>query len=75
MVMKFIELRSEDREEYFCVNVEAIAYTKVSKKRSADVEIFLKGGFNIKAYVVGRDVDILREVMGLSARTNEKREL
>ena len=73
--MKFIELRSEDREEYFCVNVEAIAYTKVNKNKSGEVEIFLQGSFNIKAYVVGPDVDILREAMGLKPRGDSKRQL
>jgi hypothetical protein len=50
--MKFIELRSENGEECFCVNVDAIAYTKVNRNRAGDVEIFLRGGFNINAYVV-----------------------
>jgi hypothetical protein len=67
--MKFVELRSEDGEEYFCVNVDAIAYTRVNKSNAGGVEIFLKGGFNITAYVVGKEVDILRDAMGLKPRS------
>ena len=70
--MKFIELRSEDGEKYFCVNVDAIAYTKVNKSKAGDVEIFLKGGFNINAYVAGKDVDILRDAMELKPWTAKK---
>jgi len=70
--MKFIELKSEDGEEYFCVNVDAIAYTKVNKSRAGDVEIFLKGGFNINAHVVGKDVDIFRDAMGLKPWSAQK---
>jgi len=71
-VMKFIELRSEDGGEYFCVNLDAIAYTRDNKSNAGDVEIFLKGGFNITAYVVGKDVDILRDAMGLRPLSTRK---
>jgi hypothetical protein len=70
--MKFVELRLEDGEECFCMNVDAIAYTKVNKSKAADVEIFLRGGFNITAFVVGKDADILRDAMGLKPWSAQK---
>jgi hypothetical protein len=70
--MKFVELRSEDGEECFCVNVDAIAYTKVNKSKAADVEIFLRGASISPPLSWGRMQIFRRDAMGLKPWSAQK---
>jgi hypothetical protein len=65
-IVRFIELPSYDDKESFIINVETITHISTPKHTGGGAStICFTDGRSIQALVVGKDVDLVRECLGL----------